>query len=94
MASPQLDCTNYGGSRNYELEYKVRGLLYRERGVGCQVCQEFISGRHTNDAEWAIAHHVKPLSRGGSYHPRNIILLCRQHHKAVHRYLKRKGACR
>jgi predicted restriction endonuclease len=35
--------------------------------------------------DWCDAHHIVPWSAGGSTNLSNLILLCRHHHRLVHR---------
>jgi len=52
---------------------------------GCAVCEQF-------DAEWgngsgaviADVHHIEPMARTIDHHPRNLCILCGNHHRFVH----------
>jgi len=54
----------------------VRGLVEARDGNRCRMCGE--------RSPWMEMHHVVYLSRGGVDHPANALMLCRDHHQAVH----------
>ena len=49
----------------------------------CQICRW--SPRSVYDAELCEAHHVRWLSRGGEDALSNLVLICPNHHRAIHR---------
>lgn len=41
-------------------------------------------GKRCESRRFLEIHHIRPISRGGSNHPNNLILLCSGHHKGKH----------
>lgn len=72
----------YGGAPVTRAARYVRELRerYQDR---CQVCQWSALGAY--GAETAEAHHAHWLSRGGGDDLDNLVLLCPNHHRVVHR---------
>ena len=64
--------------RNKWLEMIARWVVYDTHQRVCARCHRQLK-RH-----FLQCHHVVPLGRGGSHHPRNIILLCYRCHREVH----------
>ena len=65
---------------------RSRGLVDELRDLyagRCQVCQW--APRTLFQADLCEAHHVRWLGRGGEDTLRNLVLLCPNHHRAVHR---------
>lgn len=48
----------------------------------CQICEW--SPRSTYDTELCEAHHVRWLSRGGGDDLGKLVLICPNHHRAIH----------
>lgn len=48
----------------------------------CQICGYSFHMNNGND--YCEAHHIKKLSRDGSQHPKNTIILCANHHRMFH----------
>ena len=75
--------------RNYlmkEVVKRDRDLVdhLRELYVGeCQICGW--APRQNYGAELCEAHHIRWLSRGGNDDLGNLVLICPNHHRAVHR---------
>jgi hypothetical protein len=67
------------GRRDRELVLNLRNLY---DGV-CQICRWAPRARY--GADICEAHHVRWLSRGGEDELTNLVLLCPNHHRAVHR---------
>jgi hypothetical protein len=53
-----------------------RALVLRDGGCRFPGCDR--------RPEWTDAHHLEPWARGGGTHVGNLLLLCRNHHVAVH----------
>jgi predicted restriction endonuclease len=49
----------------------------------CQICGW--APRRSYDVELCEAHHVRWLSRGGNDDLSNLVLVCPNHHRAIHR---------
>jgi 5-methylcytosine-specific restriction protein A len=49
----------------------------------CQICRW--APRHSYGTELCETHHVRWLSRGGADETRNVVLVCPNHHRAIHR---------
>lgn len=49
----------------------------------CQICG--MNFRAKYDEPFAETHHIEPLSRGGSDLGRNIIVICPNHHRIIHK---------
>lgn len=60
---------------------KRRRKVYRRDRYRCQQCS--VRGGRNGNAE-LHAHHIRPLSRGGSNNYSNLITLCSNCHSAVH----------
>jgi len=65
-------------SRNKHLVYKLR-KMYKSQ---CQICgwnplKEY-------NTELCVAHHLQWLSRGGEDKMQNLVLVCPNHHSAIH----------
>lgn len=65
--------------RDHDLVEQLREIY---RGC-CQLCGW--SPRSTYSAELCEAHHVRWLSRGGDDQLSNLVLVCPNHHRAIHR---------
>jgi 5-methylcytosine-specific restriction protein A len=65
-------------SRDRGLVEQLRNLYRGE----CQICSW--APRRTYKAELCEAHHVRWLSRGGSDILENLVLVCPNHHRAIH----------
>jgi 5-methylcytosine-specific restriction protein A len=66
-------------SRNRALAHELQSI-YRGR---CQICRW--DPRDTYGESLCHAHHIHWLSRGGPDRLDNLMLLCPNHHEAVHR---------
>jgi Domain of unknown function (DUF222) len=53
-----------------------RALQARDKGCRWPGCDR--------PASWSAGHHIQFVSKGGSNHHRNLVLLCHQHHRLVH----------
>ncbi len=60
--------------RNHVLSY----LMKMKYDFKCQVCTKHILGAKI------VVHHIKPISKKGRDHSKNLIVLCDKHHKAAH----------
>lgn len=60
--------------RSYPAEERIEFLEFIKK-VGCSVCAL---------SDGLQRHHARPLSRGGTNHPDNIVLLCEKCHEQVH----------
>ena len=47
---------------------KLRYWIFERDGYRCRIC-----GRSSN----LVCHHIKPVGRGGSHHPNNLITVCK-----------------
>lgn len=65
--------------RDRELVEELRELY----GGRCQICRWSPRGLYA--AELCEAHHVRWLSRGGGDALSNLVLICPNHHRAIHR---------
>lgn len=65
--------------RDRDLVYHIRNLYAGE----CQICGW--APRTQYGAEMCEAHHVRWLSRGGDDALSNLVLVCPNHHRAIHR---------
>jgi 5-methylcytosine-specific restriction enzyme A len=65
--------------RDRELVEQLRQLYDGE----CQICGW--APRHQYGTELCEAHHVRWLSRGGEDELANLVLVCPNHHRAIHR---------
>jgi 5-methylcytosine-specific restriction enzyme A len=65
-------------SRDRGLVEQLRNLYRGE----CQVCSW--APRRTYKTELCEAHHVRWLSRGGNDILENLVLVCPNHHRAIH----------
>ncbi len=65
--------------RDRDLVEELRELYLGE----CQICSW--SPRRTYGAEICEAHHVRWLSRGGTDRLENLVLVCPNHHRVIHR---------
>ena len=63
-----------GVSKRNNLNKQIRNELYLEKD-GCQIC-------HTKDN--LIIHHIKRVCAGGTNDKKNLMVLCRRHHKMIH----------
>ena len=85
------NCTVWNRGRD---PYSLR-ILYRDNFT-CQHCGEF----HAMKNEYGIyipiddgnlnVHHIKPVSEGGGDEPENLITLCKNCHKEIHREMNLK----
>jgi 5-methylcytosine-specific restriction protein A len=69
-----------------EVVRRDRGLVEHLRDLyagECQICSW--APRQTYEVELCEAHHVRWLSRGGDDTPENLVLVCPNHHRAIHR---------
>lgn len=74
-------------------QYLMTEAARRDRNLGeqlrelyageCQICGW--APRHIYRAELCEAHHVRWLSRGGDDALANLVLVCPNHHRAIHR---------
>lgn len=64
-------------SRNTFLSYLVKQLHQNT----CQICN--LHGPSLPDSEITV-HHIVPLSAGGADSARNMLVVCRIHHRAIH----------
>lgn len=59
----------------------MRALIKERDGYKCREC-----GRKAEyGGVWLEAHHRHPVSEGGGYAPWNLVLLCVECHRDVHR---------
>jgi 5-methylcytosine-specific restriction enzyme A len=65
--------------RDRDLVEQLREIYLGE----CQICGW--APRRSYGAELCEAHHVRWLSRGGSDDLGNLVLICPNHHRAIHR---------
>jgi hypothetical protein len=65
--------------RDHDLVRQLRQLY----GGECQICGW--APRRSYGAELCEAHHVRWLSRGGNDALSNLVLVCPNHHRAIHR---------
>jgi 5-methylcytosine-specific restriction enzyme A len=65
--------------RNRQLVEQLQGT-YRGR---CQICSWEPKGRY--GTELCEGHHIRWLSRGGEDAITNLVLICPNHHRAIHR---------
>src|SRR5262249_21885785 len=65
--------------RDRDLVERLRDLY----GGECQICGW--APRRSYGTELCEAHHVRWLSRGGSDTLGNLVLVCPNHHRAIHR---------
>jgi 5-methylcytosine-specific restriction protein A len=65
--------------RDRDLVEQLRDLYAGE----CQICGW--APRRSYGAELCEAHHVRWLSRGGDDVLANLVLICPNHHRAIHR---------
>lgn len=74
--------------------YSTR-ILYRDNFT-CQRCGEFHADRSEFNVPIPVSdgslevHHIVPVSEGGDDSPGNLVTLCHECHKAVHRELFQK----
>jgi hypothetical protein len=69
-----------------EAVVRDRALVEQLRDIyagECQICAWAPRGRYSTDL--CEAHHVRWLSRGGSDSLANLVLVCPNHHRAIHR---------
>ena len=59
---------------------RARKLCHQRSNGKCAICQrkEHKKLRHE-------VHHIKPVSQGGSWEQENLVLLCTECHRAIHR---------
>jgi 5-methylcytosine-specific restriction protein A len=72
--------------------YLMRQMVQRDRHLveqlremysgECQICGW--APRHTYGTELCEAHHIRWLSRGGDDNLGNLVLICPNHHRAIH----------
>ncbi len=60
----------------------VKHLVHQRSHSQCMAILP--TGQRCESRRFLEIHHKQPLSRGGSNHPDNLILLCSGHHKANH----------
>ena len=65
--------------RNFWIEKIARRVVISTRPHNCAKCGK------ARDPMFLYCHHVIEISRGGSFHPRNIILICKPCHIHLHR---------
>lgn len=69
-------------SQNYPSNWDtLRKKVYRKDGYQCQNCQAY--GGPKGNAELR-AHHVVPVSKGGTNEMSNLITVCEKCHKSIH----------
>jgi 5-methylcytosine-specific restriction enzyme A len=66
-------------TRNQNLVEKLREMYSGK----CQICQW--NPRNAYGAELCHGHHIQWLSRGGADEIRNMVLICPNHHAAIHK---------
>lgn len=79
--------------RRYLLGQAAQGVVGRDRRLtlelrdlydgACQICGW--APRRSYGTDLCEAHHVRWLSRGGPDAPGNLVLVCPNHHRAIHR---------
>lgn len=58
----------------------LRGLIRKRDGYQCRLCDsKAVYGRN-----WLEVHHRRPLARGGSHYPTNLVLVCKPCHDTLH----------
>jgi predicted restriction endonuclease len=67
----------------YVRSLAVKERVLAERGARCQVCG--FTFRTKDGTDYAEAHHIRPVSAGGPDHADNILVLCPNHHRQLHR---------
>jgi len=65
--------------RNTFLSFLVKQL---HKGV-CQICAVKDQSHHADDSPITV-HHIIPLSDGGADTARNMLVVCMNHHQAIH----------
>ncbi len=73
----------YLSHRAPERSHELTTLLRRTYGGRCQICEW--DPRNRYGQELCEGHHVRWLSRGGEDELPNVVLLCPNHHRSVHR---------
>lgn len=61
---------------------KIVKVLKQKYNYKCQLCG-YTFLMH-NGSYYCEAHHIKMLSKGGSQHPENVVILCANHHRIFH----------
>jgi 5-methylcytosine-specific restriction endonuclease McrA len=63
-----------------------RKTVYRRDDYACQECG-LGGGPHSGESDVELhAHHIQPLSAGGTHHLTNLITLCRRCHDEQHNH--------
>ena len=62
----------------YERDFEMTEAIKRNRGYACQVCH--ISIQRKDKPPYVEAAHITPKSKGGNETPKNIMILCPNHH--------------
>ena len=62
--------------RNWWIERIVRRVVLSTRPRRCEKCERA--------SALLQCHHVIPVARGGTLHPRNVILVCQPCHRRLH----------
>ena len=76
MAGPSVT-VNLGRTTRTPSAAQRRALLARDRGCIVPGCKR--------QARWCEAHHVRPWEHGGPTDLTNLALICRHHHRAIHK---------
>lgn len=64
---------------SYKRNNKIIALIKILRGFKCQICEQFILKK--DGSKYVEAAHIVPKYKQGNENPKNIILLCPNHHK-------------
>jgi len=68
--------------RRVPIPAAIRHEVVREQGVQCSFTSA--DNRRCEQRRWLDLHHRTPVAHGGGNHAQNLMLLCAQHHRAVH----------
>jgi len=59
----------------------LRAAILERDGHKCRQCKQ----KAAYDVTWLECHHKRPVSTGGSHSPLNLVTLCVNCHRRVHR---------
>ncbi|MBN3382931.1 HNH endonuclease [Clostridium botulinum] len=69
-------------NRRIKRYQKIVKILKQKYNYKCQLCGYTFP--MDNGSYYCEAHHIQMLSRDGSQHPENVIILCANHHRKFH----------
>jgi hypothetical protein len=69
-------------AERYERDAALVRLLKQARGGQCQICGHTFKMR--NGDTYTEAHHLEQLANGGLDVPRNMLIVCANHHRQFH----------